>query len=49
MGSRCHSHLGQIHVFVSNAGLIEWEPITKITLNAEQTLPSTDRRCVRGR
>src|SRR5689334_828262 len=24
--------LGEIEIFVSNAGIIEWEPITKITL-----------------
>jgi len=27
------NHLGSIDIFVSNAGIIEWEPITKITLD----------------
>ncbi len=27
------SHLGGVDIFVSNAGIIEWEPVTKITLD----------------
>jgi NAD(P)-dependent dehydrogenase (short-subunit alcohol dehydrogenase family) len=41
LGQDAASALGSIDIFVSNAGIIEWEPITKITLECwNRILPS---------